>query len=121
MTCIEKLRELHPDWDDEKVRYYVEHRCPVSEYILPRPIGCGAYGWEDSDDEDCEKCWNRKVFDDESMNRHGAKFYLTGEDLRRLRKIEERLGWTNEEAVAEGLRLLEIKAGLYVWEGLKSI
>ena len=26
MTCIEKLRELHPDWDDEKVEYYVEER-----------------------------------------------------------------------------------------------
>lgn len=31
MTCIEKLRELHPDWDDEKVEYYDKHRKVVFE------------------------------------------------------------------------------------------
>lgn len=29
MICIEKLRELYPDWDDEEVGQYIDIHCPV--------------------------------------------------------------------------------------------
>lgn len=108
MTCIEKLRELHPDWDDEKVRYHVEHCCvegSASGYIMPRPLYCGAHGWEDSDDIDCEKCWNREV--DEKHNRHATTLLLTGEDRRRMDRLKIRIGKTREEVVAAALKLYE--------------
>ena len=107
MTCIEKLRELHPDWDDEKVEYYVGHRCPMREYIHQRPINCGAHGWEDSDDIDCEKCWNREVYEDETYNKHHLSQWMTGEDMRRLRKLEERLGCSVGTLIAAALKTYE--------------
>ncbi len=113
MTCIEKLRELHPDWDDEKVRHYIDCHCPMSEYIHRRPVGCGAHGWEDSDDDDCEKCWNREVYEDESCNKHAFEIYLTGEDGRRLKKLADRPGYSYSKVVSVALRLLEDELNTY--------
>ena len=121
MTCIEKLRELHPDWDDEEVEYYINRWCPSKDYILHKPLSCAAHGWEDSDDNDCDKCWNREVYENEKHNRHNANLFLTGEDMRLLEKLAKYLGCTFEEVVSKGLRLLEMKAGLYVWEGLVEL
>ena len=114
MTCIEKLRELHPDWDDEEIEYYVEKRCVAKELIMPRPSYCGAYIWEKSDKAVCERCWNREIPEIMDDFKHETLFYLTGEELRLLNKLTKYLDCTREEAVVEGLRLLEIGSGIYV-------
>ena len=107
MTCIEKLRELHPDWDDEEVEYYINRWCPSKDYILHKPLNCGAHGWEDSDDDDCEKCWNREVYENEKHNRHNVGLFLTGEDLRRLDRIGKRLRKERDEVVGAALKMYE--------------
>lgn len=38
MTCIEKLRELHPDWDDEKVGQYIDIHCSVQVDPMDRIV-----------------------------------------------------------------------------------
>lgn len=113
MTCIEKLRELHPDWDDEKVEYYIRHSCPVREYIRRRPLSCGAHGWEDSDAVDCEECWNREIHPDESLNKHQLSVWLTGEDMRRAKHIADRLGISCDKVVAAALKLFEEELDTY--------
>lgn len=105
MTCIEKLRELHPDWDDEKVRYYIEKHCPTSEYILPRPLSCSAHGWEDPNEIDCEKCWNREVDDDRVWFEICER--LTGEDIRRLDMLAERTGYFRNKVIQAALKIYE--------------
>ena len=107
MTCIDKLRELHPDWNEEKVRYHIDNNCPHAEFILPRPLNCGAHGWEDSDDDDCEKCWNRDIPDLVDNFRHELLLYLTSEDMRRIKKLAERTGYSRDKIVADGLMALE--------------
>lgn len=106
MTCIEKLRELHPDWNDEKVGQYIDNMCPENEFIMISPEWCGAYGWEKSEKHTCEKCWNREVLD-EDHNRHEMKVYLTGEESRRLRRLEERLGCSVGGLIAAALKTYE--------------
>lgn len=107
MTCIDKLRELYPDWDEEKVRYHVDHNCPHAEYILPRPLGCGAHGWEDSDDDDCEKCWNRDIPEIVDDFRHESLLYLTSEDMRRLGRLAKRTGYSRDNVASVALKMYE--------------
>lgn len=107
MTCIDKLKELHPDWDDGEIRYYVENHCVTSEYIMPRDIHCGAHGWEESEDCTCEKCWNREIYEDERCNKHDTKVYLTGEDMRRLGRLVKRTGYSRDKVVSAALLLYE--------------
>ena len=107
MTCIEKLRQLHPDWDDDEVQYYVDNCCVSSEYIMPRRIGCGVHGWAEPDDDDCEKCWKREIFEDEKGNKYKAGLYLTGEDMRRLARLAERTGKDRDAVVTAALKLYE--------------
>ena len=38
MTYIEKLRELHPDWDDEKIVQYIDIHCPVQVDPMDRIV-----------------------------------------------------------------------------------
>ena len=106
MTCIEKLRELHPDWDDEKVEYYIGHSCPVREYIRRRPLSCGAYGWEDTN-YDCEVCWDREVYENEDHNRHDIGLFLAGEDIRRLDSLTKRTGYSRDKAIQAALKIYE--------------
>ena len=114
MTCIEKLRELHPDWDDEKIWYYTTVRCVAKECIMPRPSYCDPYVWEKTSKADCEKCWSREIPELVDNFRHETLLYLTGEDKRLLNKLTSYLECSPEEVVSQALELLEIKAGLYV-------
>jgi hypothetical protein len=52
MTYLEKLKLDHPSWDDEGI---IEGRCPNWDFDVETPHYCN------SDDEDCEKCWNREI------------------------------------------------------------
>lgn len=107
MTCIEKLRELHPDWDDNELQYYVDNCCVTREYIMTRPVYCGSHGWEESENWTCEKCWNREVYEDESHNKHDTRLYLTGETMRRLSRLTKRTGYSRADIVAAALLLYE--------------
>jgi len=101
MTCIEKLRELHPDWDDEKIEYYKENICPAALYIKPK---CGDW-WVS---EDCKVYWDTEVPEDESTNIHETgRFRLTGEDMRRLDRLAERTGYSREKVVSAALKIYE--------------
>lgn len=54
MTCLEKLKQNHPDWTDEKVREFVEKDCPDGDYIMGDPDWCDPY-------VTCDRCWNREI------------------------------------------------------------
>lgn len=57
MTYIEKLRELHPEWDKETIEDVILSWCPSDfEMIWERPSICGyAYSWI------CERCWDTEL------------------------------------------------------------
>ena len=107
MTCIEKLRELHPDWDDENVEYYIKRWCPSKDYILHKPLNCGAHGWEDSDDWTCEECWSREIYENEDHNRHDVGLFLNGEDVRRLDSLADRTGYSRDKVIQAALKIYE--------------
>ena len=44
MTCIEKLRELYPEWDEEKIAFAVKNHCPDSYFIEQEPEQCALAG-----------------------------------------------------------------------------
>ena len=107
MTCIEKLREIYPEWGETRIRVYTERHCPHSLYIKDRPIHCGAHGWEDSDDEDCEKCWQREIDEEEKYNLYKPGVFLTGEDMRRIGRLVDRVGHPGNEVISAALKLYE--------------
>lgn len=116
MTCIEKLRELHPEWDEEKIEYFKENICPssyMSGYIIPKSPVCDAYGWEDASYDQCKTCWNRDIYEDENRNRHETELWLTGEDMRRLDRLAARVGVSREKVVQAALKIYE--------EGLNAV
>ena len=51
MTCIEKLRELHPEWDEEHVLRKIKYSCPSEFDIAADPKLCGM----------CDDCWEREA------------------------------------------------------------
>lgn len=107
MTCIDKLRELHPEWTEEQITKYVDRGCVTSEYIMRRPVYCGAHSWEDSDNIDCITCWNQEIYENEQHNWYDANVRLTGEDMRRMKRIAERTGYSRDKVVAAALKLYE--------------
>lgn len=51
MTCIEKLRELHPEWDEAAINDCVMNHCPFEYMYTSEHFNCsppGSCGW----------CWN---------------------------------------------------------------
>lgn len=54
MTCFEKLREIHPEWTDEKIRRFVKEECPDVAQIMNKPEWCAPF-------VNCEQCWKREV------------------------------------------------------------
>lgn len=51
MTCIEKLRELHPEWDEEHILRKIKYSCPSDFDIANDMEICGA----------CYECWEREA------------------------------------------------------------
>lgn len=112
MTCIEKLRELHLDWDDEKVEYYVRKHCvagPVCGYIMSKPDYCSPIGWPY--DVYCERCWNREV--DDKCNWFEIRESLTGEDMRRLDSLAKRTRYSNSKVIQTALKIYEEELDTY--------
>lgn len=56
MTCLEKLKQGHPDWDDEKIGEVIKRQCPWNYGYLARPVWC-----EGSNDLKCKTCWNLDI------------------------------------------------------------
>jgi hypothetical protein len=54
MTCLEKLKQMHPELDDEGIKGLVEEQCPDNFGIMGRPDHCDPY-------VTCDKCWNREI------------------------------------------------------------
>jgi hypothetical protein len=74
---------------------------------MGRPIHCGAHGWEDSDDEDCKKCWQREIDEEEKYNLYKPGVFLTGEDMRRIGRLVDRVGHSGNEVISAALKLYE--------------
>jgi hypothetical protein len=54
MTCLEKLKQTHPELDDEGIKGLVEEQCPNNFGIMSMPDHCDPY-------VTCDKCWNREI------------------------------------------------------------
>ena len=106
MTCIDKLREIHPEWTEEEITEYTKHRCPITQHIMHRPIFCGGYIWEKSDKHTCERCWERELYP-ENMNMYSTNFRLTGEDMRRLDRLSKRVNKSTDEVIYAALKIYE--------------
>lgn len=54
MTCLEKLKQMHPDWTDEAIGACVADHCPEEFGLMPDPDLCDPYVI-------CDECWNREI------------------------------------------------------------
>ena len=57
MTCLEKLKSVHPNWDEEILYGYIHRNCPSYHGYMPDPRYCahGAVEYQ------CTACWNREI------------------------------------------------------------
>jgi hypothetical protein len=60
MTCIEKLRELHPEWDEDVISENVKLYCPDNFDCNDRPDWCPIVTYQPMTKENCQKCWERE-------------------------------------------------------------
>lgn len=56
MTCREKLKIIHPTWDENSIKDAFAWDCPSDYDILKEPKYCMNGGISE-----CEKCWDREV------------------------------------------------------------
>lgn len=82
MTCLEKLKELNPSWDEEAINNYIKECCPSHMYIAHDPTWC-------MKTYDCEKCWNRTLQKYDHSNDYVFPVKLDGETMRRLGRLCE--------------------------------
>lgn len=62
MTCLEKLKEMHPHWTAEDIRRTSIRDCPHSYGIMGDPIWC----LEEDGNDRCKRCWEREVLEEKS-------------------------------------------------------
>lgn len=106
MTCIEKLRELHPEWDDEMIEIRIGEDCPMFHYIAPEPAFCNKTC-------DCKRCWEREIPVSENENLYDLEEKLTGRTMRRLRRLHDRIaGKDPGEIIDEALQYYEFMVSL---------
>ena len=98
MTCIEKLREIHPDYVSIP-NLDIPRGCPHDYYISPMVKGCEKVF-------SCKTCWNREI-PEERFNRYTLEDKLTGESMRRLDNLCDRLDKDPEKVVEAALLLYE--------------
>ena len=55
MTCKEKLRKLHPEWNDELFFDVIKSGCPDDYFDIEEIDHCEPFT------SVCEKCWNREI------------------------------------------------------------
>ena len=53
MTCIEKLKELHPEWTTRDIMDRVDRTCPSDHMDIDDPYNCYA-------PSGCRACWERE-------------------------------------------------------------
>ena len=80
VTCLEKLKELNPNWDESKLNKYTKDCCPHHMYIAHDPIWC-------MKTYDCKKCWDRTLKNYEHCNEYEFSVKLDGADMRRLKRL----------------------------------
>ena len=54
MTCLERLKQLHPDWTEGQILDYTDDCCPESEGIMDDPDYCAPM-------DACARCWGREI------------------------------------------------------------
>lgn len=54
MTCLEKLKQMHPELDDKEIKRIAEDLCPNEFDIMNDADYCDPY-------VTCDKCWNREI------------------------------------------------------------
>lgn len=57
MTCYEKLKSKHPDWDEKTLYEYTQRMCPSYLDWLEDPADCR----NGASNRQCADCWNRKM------------------------------------------------------------
>ena len=57
MTCYEKLKSEHPDWDEKTLYEYTLRMCPSYLDWLEDPKDC----YNGIADYQCSECWNREM------------------------------------------------------------
>lgn len=57
MTCYEKLKSEHPDWDEKTLYEYTQRICPSYLDWLEDPADCR----NGMSNRQCADCWNRKM------------------------------------------------------------
>ena len=100
VTCLEKLRELKPDWDEDRLKECIKGCCPSTAYIMHDPMWCVTQ-------HNCEACWNREVSEDEYNNYYETTVILTGEDMRRLTALCGSVDKSRSGVVSSALYFLE--------------
>lgn len=58
MTCLEKLKQMYPEMDDEGIKTITEEDCPDQYGLMGTPDFCDPY-------VACEKCWNRQITEED--------------------------------------------------------
>ena len=113
MTCIEKLRELHPEWSDWEFACAVANTCPpYNDIEMDEPKNCS-----DGNDADtiCRACWEREYEEPiptgfEYATEDGRRVYVTVEERRvnrftgdKVYKIfrESSRGWVEDMWVSD--------------------
>ncbi len=99
MTCIDKLRELRPEWSEEKISYIVSRQCPDLHMDIPAYSNCNP-------PDTCQLCWEREAPED-SDNNHKFDGMLSGETMRRLIRLRDRLDKDPEDVIQAALLLYE--------------
>ncbi len=115
MTCLDKLRELHPEWDDETIGLCVKNRCPELYMEIETPSFCPARGDLGRVDLVCGTCWVRDYIEPvphEFEYSYGSDMrfhvtvlerstnYFTGGKVYKIR-TDVYTGWVNEDWVTE--------------------
>ena len=90
MTCVEKLKELHPEWDEEIIESIVIADCPSDHMRIDLPdVDCEVGA--------CRACWNQVFPDSEYVGiPHEFEYVMRnpppmGGELRRFVKILEKI------------------------------
>lgn len=102
MTCVERLRELYPDWDEDKISCAVGYWCPSDFNILCDPAYC-RIGMDNP--LACEACWAREANSGATL--YERTIYLTASDLHRLNQLVLSSNKRVSDIISEALKLYE--------------
>lgn len=105
MTCIEKLRELHPEWDEKQIKYCIQNNCPSVYMDVKDGCPCNPPIF-------CEKCWERD-YDKEIWQADRPESYsyirafVSLDSANRLERLSKRVGKSEDSVIEAALELYE--------------